>query len=132
MAITLSKGATTIELPESLSWADEFNWSPVQQTKTYTTTGALLLEHSVKQAGRPITLEGAEDRAWCTRAVVATLKAWAEIPGVELDLILRGAYKKVTFDHENTALEGFPILFYDDSSWDPQDFYYPTIRLITL
>ena len=28
MAITLTKGATTLELPEDLLWVNEFRWSP--------------------------------------------------------------------------------------------------------
>jgi len=38
----------------------------------------------VMQAGRPITLEGSEDRTWCTRALVDTLHAWAALPGITL------------------------------------------------
>ena len=84
MAITLTHApsSTTVTLPDALSWADEYAWSPVEQAKTYTTTGALLIEEGVKQAGRPITLEGSEDSTWCTRALVDQLHAWAATPGI--------------------------------------------------
>ncbi len=133
MAITLTHGDTTIVLPDDLAWVDEFSWSPVVQSQAYTTTGALLLEHGIKQAGRPITLEGSEDRAWCTRSLVQTLRDWAAVPGISLALVLRGVtYPAVTFNHEGGALEGLPVMFYDDGSWASDDFYYPTIRLIAI
>lgn len=132
MAITLANGATVIELPDTLSWADEFSWSPVVQSATYTTTGAMLLEHGLKQAGRPITLEGVENKDWCTRSTVQTLRTWAATPGIALTLVLRGETHSVTFNHEAGALEGLPVMFYDDGSWQPDDFFVPTVRLLTL
>jgi hypothetical protein len=130
--LTHTPSATTVTLPDALNWADEYTWSPVEQTKTYTTTGALLIEESVKQAGRPITLEGSEDRTWCTRALVDQLHAWAATPGVNLDLTLRGVTRSVTFDHEKGALQGLPVIFYADGSIDATDFYVPTLRLLEL
>lgn len=134
MAITLhhTPGATTVTLPDALNWADEYTWSPVEQTKTYTTTGALLIEESVKQAGRPITLEGNEDYTWCTRALVDQLHAWAATPGVNLDLTLRGVTRSVTFDHEKGALQGLPVIFFADGSIESTDLYVPTLRLLEL
>lgn len=134
MAITLTHTAssTTLTLPDALSWADEYTWSPVQQSKTYTTTGALLIEEGVKQAGRPITLEGSEDRTWCTRAVVDQLHAWAQTTGMVLVLTLRGLAHTVTFDHERGALQGLPVLFYADGSIESVDWYVPTLRFLEL
>ena len=134
MAITLTHTAssTTLTLPDALSWADEYTWSPVEQTKTYTTTGALLIEEGVKQAGRPITLEGSEDRTWCTRALVDQLHAWANTPGMVLVLTLRGVAHQVTWDHERGALQGLPVLFYADGSIASDDWYVPTLRFIQL
>lgn len=134
MAITLTHtpSSTTVTLPDALSWADEYTWSPVEQTKTYTTTGALLIEEGVKQAGRPITLEGSEDRTWCTRALVDTLHAWAATSAIVLTLTLRGVARDVTFDHEKGALQGLPVLFYADGSIESTDFYVPTLRFLEL
>ena len=134
MAITLTHtpSATFVTLPDALSWADEYSYSPLQQTKTYTTTGALLIEEALRQAGRPITLEGSQDRAWCTRAIVEQLKAWAATPGLVLSLVLRGAARNVMFDHEKGALQGLPVLFYADGSIELSDYYVPTLRLMEL
>jgi hypothetical protein len=134
MAITLTHAAsiTTVTLPDALSWADEYSWSPVEQTKTYTTTGALLIEEGIKQAGRPITLEGAADRTWCTRALVDVLRGWAATPGVVLTLTLRGVAHQVTFDHEKGALQGLPVMFYADGAIASDDWYVPTLRFLEL
>ncbi len=48
----------TLTLPTDLIWIDEFDWTPVQQTQTYSITGALIIESGVKKAGREITLSG--------------------------------------------------------------------------
>ena len=130
--LTHAASSTTLTLPDALSWADEYTWSPVEQSKTYTTTGALLIEEGVKQAGRPITLEGSEDRTWCTRALVDQLHAWAATPGIVLVLTLRGITHSVTFDHERGALMGLPVLFYADGSIASDDWYVPTLRFLEL
>ncbi|MGY8903715.1 MAG: hypothetical protein ACKVIH_04110 [Burkholderiales bacterium] len=132
MAITLSYNAVTLALPDDLAWIDEFAWSAVEQTKTYTTTGALLIEEATRQAGRPITLQADDNRAWCTRQLVTSLYAWCAIANITMTLVLRGQARSVTFDRENSALEGFPVLFYADGSIDASDFYVPTIRLLEL
>jgi hypothetical protein len=134
MAITLTHAAssTTLTLPNALGWADEYTWSPVQQSKTYTTTGALLIEEGVRQAGRPITLEGSEDKTWCTRALVDQLHAWAATSAITLVLTLRGVAHPVTFDHERGALQGLPVVFYADGSIASDDWYVPTLRFLEL
>lgn len=70
MALTLD----TVTLPPGCVWQDEFDWTPVSQATAYSLTGALLVEQSEKQAGRPITLVGGKDFAWLTRAEVEALK----------------------------------------------------------
>jgi len=132
MAITLTKDATTLTLPDALDWVDELTWSPVEQTRTYTTTGALLIEEATKQAGRPITLQGSQDTTWCTRALVLTLREWASTPGVVMSLVLRGVSRSVTWAHDGGALQGFPVLFYADGSVADDDYYVPTLKFLEL
>lgn len=134
MAITLTHTAssTSVTLPDALNWTDEYTWSSVTQSKSYTTTGALLIEEAVRQAGRPITLEGSEDTTWCTRALVDQLHAWAQTTGITLNLTLRGTARTVTFDHEKGALQGLPVLFFEDGSIASDDWYVPTLRFIEL
>lgn len=50
-----------IELPADLQWTDEFTaWKVGQQART-SLTGALIVQESVRQAGRPITLQTTRD-----------------------------------------------------------------------
>lgn len=131
MSITLTHSATTVTLSDDLSWIDEFDWHPVEQTQTYTTTGALIVESATRQAGRPITLAGAEDRAWCTRATCQQLAAWAAIPGATFTLTLRGAPRTVAFDHASApAFSAKPVVDWADSSFATGDWYYTTLKLI--
>lgn len=71
MTITLD----ALTLPDGLLWVDELDWTPVQQSETYTLTGALVLESGIKQAGRPITLQGGESYGWISRTVLLAVQA---------------------------------------------------------
>jgi hypothetical protein len=80
MAISLS----TVTLPGDLQWIDEFTWTPVSQQVEVTFNGALVIEESAQQAGRPITLQGRQDGdtlfAVVERDVVEDLQALAAAP----------------------------------------------------
>lgn len=77
MAITLtpSGGGSVLALPNGLRWLDEYHWSPVVAEVGYSLTGALVLEHGQRLAGRPITLTGGATWAWITRAQLELLRA---------------------------------------------------------
>lgn len=85
-----------IELPPYLRWDDEFAWSPVQQTEEFSTTGALLLDISVKQAGRPMTLVGTEHLGWITRAKLVLLQSLADTHA-EMEIDYHGRVFAVRF-----------------------------------
>ena len=85
MATSLS-GVT---LPDDLAWPDRDSWQPVSVATEYSLTGALIVETASKQAGRPITLQGADNRAWVTRATVASLKALQAVAGQTYALTVR-------------------------------------------
>ena len=130
MSITLTYDGTTVPLSDRLHWADEYDWSPVEQATAYSTTGALLVDLAEKQAGQPITLEGVETQAWITRAQCDTLKAWAALPGAELDLVLRGVTHRVMFDHEKGGFAAQPVWKLLDGEISPSLFYRPTFRFL--
>lgn len=101
MPITL--GGLT--LPGDLHWKDEFAWSPVQRSAEYSLTGALIVQESVKQAGRPITLEARSD-VWLTRSAVRALQTLAETPGWSGTLTLAdGRAFTVAFREEGLSAE---------------------------
>lgn len=135
MSITLTHptagaGGTplALQLPPDLIWTDEFAWKQVEQSAEYTSTGALHLEAWAKQAGRPMTLEGGVDYAWCQRDTLTTLNAWAAVPGLVLTLTRNTVPHTVVFDHEATAIEAQPVVPYSDPL--PEDAYSLTLKFM--
>lgn len=131
MSITLTYNGTTANLGDRLLWPDEFGWSPVAQVTEPGTKGALLVHVGVRQAGKPITLEGTESRAWFSRALCASLEAWAALPGIKLTLVLRGVSRLVMFDHEKGGFEAVSIWRLADGQETPEQVFLPTLRFIT-
>ena len=130
MSITLTYNGTTAHLSDRLHWADEFDWSPVEQATGYSTRGKLLVDVGLKLAGQPITLEGTDTNAWITRALCGTLQAWAALPGIELDLVLRGTTHRVIFDHAKGGFSAQSIWRLLDGEITPELFYRPTFRFL--
>lgn len=128
--ITLTKAATSIELSDRLEWIDEFDWSPVEQSTAYSTTGALLVDVAVKLAGRPITLQGTATAAWITRELCATLQAWAAEAGTQFTLNLRGTARTVIFDHARGGFAAVPLWPLLDGEQDAGDLLVPTFRFL--
>lgn len=129
-AITLTYNGTTVVLSDRLQWADEFDWSPVDQTTAWSTRGALLVDVAAKLAGRPITLQGTETAALIPRTLCSTLQAWANLPGIVLTLTLRGVARQVMFDHAQKGFSAQPIWKLIDGEVTDELAYFPTFRLI--
>ena len=122
-------------LPDDLLWSDEHAWSPAISSVSYLLTGALLVQSAVRQAGRPITLVGAPDMAWVTRAVVGALQAWAAVPLAtstgRFELTLADARVfTVAFRHFETAIEAEPVTGFPARA--ESDFYRLTLRLMEI
>ena len=130
MSITLTNNGTTIALGGRLDWQDEFDWSAAEQATNYSTTGALLVDVATKQAGRPITLVGTATVAMLNRTTCNTLRAWAQVPGLELTLVLRGQSRSVIFDHAKGGFTARPIWQLLDAEYDQDAMYYPTFRFL--
>lgn len=129
--ITLSDGTTTVELHKDLYWSDENNWHPVEQTKQYTITGALIVMSSERKAGRHVTLEPEDDgSAWMLLNTVVQLRNWAMIPGKQMTLNLRGVNRAVLFRHEDGGFEALPIQHQDSTLGT--DFYRCVVRLLEI
>ena len=86
-----------LSLPPDLWWSDETDWCPVDQSADYSLEGSLIVEESVKQAGRTITLEGGNNRAWVRRSLVLQLQAMAAEPGKEMELVIHDQRFTVIF-----------------------------------
>lgn len=90
MAIRLTGVVIEVTLPQGLIWSDELTYTSVAVSTTFTLTGSLILERTVKQAGRPITLTGTRDFAWMTRMDLLALQALLE-ENADLTLTLHDA-----------------------------------------
>jgi hypothetical protein len=119
-----------VTLPEDLIWSDEFAWSSVQQSRTYTLTGALILETGTKQAGRPITLVGGDEAAWITRANLKALQAKLTTTATMTLTLNDGSTFSVAFNHDEKPIDAHPVIDYSTPSDD--DFYTLTLKLIAL
>lgn len=126
MAITLG----SITLPADLLWTDEFDWTPIQQNKNYTLTGALVIESGKMLAGRPITLSGGDNHGWASRATVKALYAALDAD-TTMTLTLNDARTfSVKFDHAATPIQARQIVDYNNPA--DSDHYSLTLKLITV
>lgn len=133
MSITLSDTTTTVELDPDLFWPDEHSWSPVVQTVRYKLDGALSVQVSTRQAGRPITLQGDDEHGWArmTGLVVAQLREWASAPAKQLTLALHGSTYTVVFRHnEPPAFDARNR--YDYAVGAADDCYVVTLKLMVI
>ena len=95
--ITLARAGEVLTLSDRLLWTDEYAWTPVVTEQKWGTHGALIVHVGKRKAGRPITLDGRDSRAWIKRAQCDQLNAWAALPGAAFDLVLRGSARSVLF-----------------------------------
>lgn len=121
-----------IILPEDLNWSDEFQWSPVARSTDYSLTGALIVEESLKQAGRPITLEAKSEfrgPVWIDRDTVDALYAKAAVPGTQMTLTLSDS-RTFTVMFKDDGVKATPV--YHVMPHDDADPYYLTLSLQTI
>lgn len=124
----ITLGALT--LPADLLWSDEFDWTPIQQSKAYTLTGALVIESGKMLAGRPITLTGGQDYAWANRATIKSLYALLDTdPTLTLTLNDARAFS-VKFAHDGQPIQAKQRI--DFNNPDDSDYYTLTLKLITV
>lgn len=129
MPTTLTKGATTLTLPDDLLWPDEFLWSTTQTRSGYSAGGAVLRDVGTKLAGRPITLEGGTNYAWAQRSQALTLRSWTDDPVAAMTLVYRAVSYPVAFAPVDTPFSFVPVVDYHDP--DNTDVGFFTLRLVT-
>lgn len=95
----------TIDLPDDLIWSDEWEWTPYGETAEHSLTGNQIVQLSEPaQAGRPITLQGAEDRGWVERPTLENLQAALGNESMTLELG-DGRTFTVGWRHGDTPIE---------------------------
>lgn len=128
---TAGAGSTPLPLtlPPDLIWTDELAWARMEMVTERSVSGALIVDYAQRtNDGRPMTLAGGEDHAWCTRATLLTLRAWADEPLLQLSLQRNGTTYTVIFDHEKGAIEEGPIVPYSDP--EAADMHRVTLRFL--
>ena len=130
--MTLSDGITTITLPADLAWEDRFGWSPIVQTVDNVFNGAVIVERWERQAGRPITLTAADDRAWITTEDAEALQSWADSGAAQLTLsgLLDEPDHQVVFRHQDApALDLRPLW---PGDYTAAEYWIGTLKLMVL
>lgn len=120
-----------IQLPAGLLWADEWAAASVAQTLRRALDGSPVIYYAPLVAGRPITLESAEDSGWLTKTQVDALAVRAASPGATYTLTLREQTFTVMFrHHEPPAFDARPLV--PVANPQPGDYYLATLKLITV
>lgn len=131
MANTLTATGVTLVLDPDLYWADEFDWSPVEQGVTRSITGALIIQTQAGIKGRPITLRPDDDGgAWMPRSTALQLLAWAAVPDLQLTLTLFDGFPRTVIfrHHDQPAASARPVVFFSDAG--PADWYLATLKFM--
>lgn len=120
----------TIDLPQDLRWIDEHDWQAVSQTQPERTlSGSQIIQQSVKNAGRPITLSS--DNVWILLDKVRKLRDWTDVPELRMTYThYDGRTFNVIFALHEQAIKAEPVHFTAPEQLDER--YTVTIKLLTI
>ncbi len=124
MAIITLNGIT---LPPDLVWSDEFAPWAVEQTTEWSLSGALMLQDGLKLKGRPVTLSGGPNAAWCDRSVLEQIVA-LQSQRSAMTLVYGTQTLSVRFAAPK-AWDAKPVIDYADNG-QPADKYEITLYFI--
>ena len=123
--IILTSGGVALDLPPDLIWVDELTASNVVQRSKRCAFGTLIISAMQLQGGQRITLQGEGGSAWIERRALKQIKQWGSVPGLRLELDIRGETFSVVFDHgdadETRALGMQSVIDFCDKQDD--DYY---------
>lgn len=135
--ITLTDLVTNefIQISDDLMWVDEFEWNSLVSNKSYSLTGALIIQQSYRAKGRPITLKSsARDMGWVSRMNVEKLHDWSNIPNREFRIsfgrVGDGREFKVMFDQASESVVSASPVKEFPSPLPTDPFYVNSIKLI--
>ena len=111
--LTNTTTGAIIELDDELYPSDEHEWSPLVSSTKYALDGTMIVEQSIRKAGRPYTMQAPSDMGFLTRNTVNALKAERDKLGATfwLDYRADGTVKrvKVMFDTTGEAINAKPL-----------------------
>jgi len=123
-----------IELDDELYPSDEHEWSSLVSSTKYALDGTMIVEQSMRQAGKPYTMQAPSDMGYLTRSTVNALKAERDKLGATfwLDYRADGAVKrvKVMFDTAGEAINAKPVKEFISPSLD--DLFIVTLRFLEI
>ena len=132
--LTNTTTGAIIELDDELYPSDEHEWSPLVSSTKYALDGTMIVEQSVRKAGKPYTMQAPSDMGFLTRSTVNALKAERDKLGATfwLDYRADGQVKrvKVIFDTTVEAITAKPVKEFISPSLD--DLFIVTLKLLEI
>ena len=123
-----------IELDDELYPSDEHEWSSLVSSTKYALDGTMIVEQSIRKAGRPYTMQAPSDMGFLTRSTVNALKAECDKLGATfwLDYRADGVVKrvKVMFDTTGEAINAKPVKEFISPSLD--DLFIVTLKFLEI
>ena len=111
--LTNTNTGAIIELDDELYPTDEHDWSSVASSTKYALDGTMIVEQSIRKAGKPYTMQAPNDMGWLSRSTVNALKAERDKLGATfwLDYRADDVIKriKVIFDTTGEAITAKPV-----------------------
>ena len=94
-----------IELDDELYPSDEHEWSSLVSSTKYALDGTMIVEQSIRKAGRPYTMQAPSDMGFLARSTVNALKAERDKLGATfwLDYRADGTVKRVKVIFDTTG-----------------------------
>jgi hypothetical protein len=120
-----------VGLPVSLSWQDQYAFSPVAQKSVRTIGGKVVVFSQSLSRGRPITLVSLRDQGWMDLPTVNAIQALSIVPGATYSLVIDATVFTVVFrHHEAPAFNARPLIARVIP--DSDDWFLATVRLMTV
>jgi len=124
-----------IELDDELYPSDEHEWSSLVSSTKYALDGTMIVEQSIRQAGKPYTMQAPSDMGFLTRSTVNALKAERDKLGATfwLDYRADGAVKRIKVIFDTTgddAVTAKPVKDFISPSLD--DLFIVTLKFLEI
>lgn len=132
--LTNTATGDVLVLSDSLYPEGEHDWSAIVSNTKYALDGTMIVEQSVRQAGRPYVMQAPDGHGVLSRTTVNALKSERDKLGATfwLDYLADGAVRrvKVIFDTTGEAIEANPIK--GSTSPELTDYYNVTLRFLEI
>ena len=132
--LTNTATGAVIVLSDSLYPESEHDWSAIVSNTKYALDGTMIVEQSVRQAGRPYVMQAPDGHGVLSRATINALKSERDKLGATfwLDYLADGAVKrvKVMFDTTGEAIEAKPVK--NTTSPELTDYYNVMLRFLEI